>query len=501
MNRLAASLLSLATLAVAGVTGPAAAAPPGDEVALRVLGTYATGAFDEAAAEIIGYDAARHRAFVVNAMAGTLDVLDLSDPTTPTKVDTLSTPGANCVDVEDGLIAVAVQAPEKTDPGRVLFFDAATLAPRGSVPAGALPDMVTFSPNGQWVLTANEGEPSGYEDGDVDPAGSITVVDLRAGVDNATARTAGFTAWDGREDELRADGVRIFGPGASASQDLEPEYVAVSHDSRRAWVSLQENNAFAIVDIPSATVRDVVPLGLKDHALPENALDADDRDGIAIAPRPVLGMYQPDSVVTTRHRGRTYVVSANEGDAREYDGFEEEVRVKDLTLDQAVFAGAAVPGRLQVTSTSPQGPDGYTALQSFGARSISVWDEDGALVWDSGSALERLVAERDPAHFNSDEDLDNRSDAKGPEPEGLALGSVRGRTYAFVGLERISSIAVFDITDPTAPTVAGYASNRLGGDLGPEGLLFVPGDDSPNGKPLLLVGNEVSGTTTVWQVD
>lgn len=499
MMRLA--LASVAVLAAStAATLPATAAGPDDELELTVLGTYATGAHDEAAAEIVGYDAAAHRAFVVNAMAGTLDVLDIAEPTRPTRVATLSTPGANSVAVQDGLIAVAAQAVVKTDPGRVLFFDAASLEPRGGVATGALPDMVTFSPNGQWVLTANEGEPSGYEAGDVDPAGSVTVVDLRAGVARATARTAGFERWDGREDELRASGVRIFGPGASASQDLEPEYVAVSHDSKKAWVSLQENNALALVDIAGATVRDVVPLGLKDHSQPENALDADDKDGVQIRPRPVLGMYLPDSVVATEHRGRDYVISANEGDAREYDGFEEESRVKDLALDEAAFAGADVPGRLQVTTTSPHGPGGHTALHSFGARSISVWDDAGRLVWDSGSVLERLVAERDPAHFNSDEELDNRSDAKGPEPEGIALGKVRGREYAFVGLERISSIAVFDVTDPTAPTVAGYASNRLRGDLGPEGLLFVNGDDSPTGKPLLLVGNEVSGTTTVWQI-
>ena len=39
------------------------------------------------------------------------------------------------------------------------------------------------------------------------------------------------------------------------------------------------------------------------------------------------------------------------------------------------------------------------------------------------------------------------------------------------------------------------------GDLGPEGLVFIPAAQSPNGRPLLVVGNEVSGTTAVLQLN
>ncbi|HSO65633.1 MAG TPA: choice-of-anchor I family protein, partial [Ornithinibacter sp.] len=455
----AAATVPLAVAALAGGSTAAVASRPTQEVTLTPLGTYSTGAFDEGASEITAYDPGTHRVFVVNAQAGTVDVLDISDPTTPERVGRLDTPGVNSVAVHGGLVAVAEQAGERTDPGTVSFFDAESAAVLGRVTVGALPDMVTFTPNGDFALVANEGEPEGYCAGDVDPEGSVSVVDLRRGVSAATVRTAGFTAFDA--DDLRSQGVRVYGPGATAAQDLEPEYVTVSRNSRTAWVSLQEANALAKVDIRSATVTDVVPLGLKDHARRANSLDPSDRDGgIRIGRWPVKGLYQPDAIASYAVRGKEYVVTANEGDTRDYECFSEEARVSSLTLDPVAFPDAealtadSALGRLTVSTTSPEGPNGRTQLHVPGARSVSVRDAAGALVWDSGDALERLVAAREPAIFNANNDatgsFDTRSDNTGPEPEGLDLGRLRGRTYAFVGLERVSAIAVLDLTDPKA---------------------------------------------------
>ena len=520
--RRAALALALSAALVTPVGVGLATAAPGDDVTLTPLGTFSTGAFDEGASEIVAHDPATQRAFVVNAKAGTVDVLDISDPTTPTEVGSLDTPGANSVDVHDGLVVVAEQADDKTDAGSVSFFDAETLEAERTLTVGALPDMVTFTPDGQRVLVANEGEPEGYCDGQVDPVGSISVVDISGGVADARVRTAGFDAFDGRADELRAAGVRLFGPGATVSQDLEPEYIATSADGATAWVTLQEANAVAIVDVAGATVREIVPLGLKDHSVAGQGIDASDKDDeIAVDTHPVKGMYMPDGAVAyTAPAGGEYVVTANEGDAREYDCFAEEERVKDLDLDPTAFPDAEAVqadeslGRLTVTTTSPRGDEGYTELHSFGGRSVSILGADGSQVWDSGDALEQLVAERDPEHFNSGHDdndsFDSRSDAKGPEPEGLDIGAIGGSSYAFVGLERDSGIAVVDVTDPTGAEIVGYAKNRdfsgdpeagTAGDLGPEGVHFIPAVDSPTGEPLLLVGNEVSGTTTIWQVD
>ncbi len=280
---------------------------------LTPLGTYNTGAFDEGGSEIVAYDAKRHRAFSVNAQAGTVDVLDISDPRSPEKVGTLATPGANSVAVQGRTIAVAEQATDKTERGTVALFDTATLKLVKRVGAGALPDMVTLTEDGNWALVANEGEPEGYCDGQTDPQGSVSVIDLRRGAARATARTASFTKYDGKEAALRKAGIRIFGPGASASQDLEPEYVTVDRKRQTAYVTLQENNAVAVVDIRSAKVQKLLPLGLKNHSRRGQGLDpSDDDGGPKIGTWPVKGMYLPDSIASysarkvdlPRHRER-----------------------------------------------------------------------------------------------------------------------------------------------------------------------------------------------------
>jgi len=230
-------------------------------------------------------------------------------------------------------------------------------------------------------------------------------------------------------------------------------------------------------------------------------------------------MYMPDAIAAYSADGETYLVTANEGDARDYDGYGEEERLGDLVLDAAVFPNAAelqrdeALGRLRVSTVSvDQDGNGLVdRIAAFGARSFTIWDTAGNVVFDSGSALERITAEVLPEFFNSsgeNETSDERSDDKGPEPEALALGELGGRVYAFVGLERIGGILVWDITDPRSPFYVTYVNNRdftaaseSAGDLAPEGIVFVPAEESPIGEPLLLVANELSGTTTVWRIE
>lgn len=514
-----------AAFAVAQAPTASVAAPHRSVLSGTPIGTYAGGSFDESAAEIVAYAPAFERAFVVNAEDGTTDVLDLSDPSEPTLVGQLATPGVNSVDVRGRIVAVAQAAEDKTAPGTVAFFHARSLRQRGEVTVGALPDALTFTPDGRRVVVANEGEPEGYCNGQTDPVGSVSIIDLARGPARATVRTAGFAAFDGQEDALRAQGVRIYGPGASVSEDLEPEFVAIS--GRRAFVTLQENNALAVVDLVTAQVQAIRPLGLKDHEMEGAGLDPSDRDGgPAIGTWPVLGMYQPDGIASFRGKKGNFLITANEGDAREYDCLlddsraeqAEDERVKNLELDPTAFPDAAALqkdtalGRLGVSLFSPQDSEGeYTELHALGARSATIWSPGGDLVWDSGDLFERVTADLPSYNANNDEtdSADSRSDNKGPEPEGVVVGRVGGRMFAFVGLERTSAIVILDVTQPAQPRFQSLLTNRdeagdaeegTAGDLGPEGLEFVSATDSPNGKPLLLVGNEVSGTTTVWQL-
>ena len=495
---------------------------PDAEAVLTVLGTFETGAFDEGAAEINAYDPETQRLFVINANAVTVDILDLSDPSNPTQIDQIDATqygaGANSVAVKNGILAIAIENEIATDNGEVVFFDTDG-GFLGEVEVGALPDMVTFTPDGKKVLVANEGEP---DDG-IDPEGSISIIDLSNGVANATVDTADFTHFNGQEEALRAAGVRIF-PGVPFAQDAEPEYIAISPDGTQAFVTLQESNAVAVVNIAHAEVTDVIGLGAKDYSLPGNGIDASDRDdAINIANWPVFGLFMPDAIASYEAGGTTYFVTANEGDARD-----EDARVKDLVLDPTAFPNAAELqldenlGRLEVSTIDgdTDGDGDYDELYAYGARSFTIFDTQGNLIFDSGDEFEQITADRFPEFFNFTNDendsFDSRSDAKGPEPEGIVIGEVNGSTYAFVGLERIGGIMVYDITNPAEVSFVDYVNNRnfeveaqledgstnpAVGDLGPEGLTFVSPDDSPTGKALLAVSNEISGTTTIFEFE
>ena len=923
---------------------------------LRVLGTYSTG-LGPGAAEIVSYDKQSRRLFVINAAASSVDILDLRNPQAPSlvkRLDLAALGSPNSVDVHNGVLAIAIQAPVKTDVGTVAFYNTDGLA-LGTVKAGSLPDMLTFTPDGRTVLVANEAEPSGYGGAtDVDPEGAVSIVRVpqnkqewkKFGAGNV--RTVDFKQFNGQEAALRAKGIRIYGPGASAAQDFEPEYIAASADSRKAYVTLQENNAIAVVDIQKGKVTQLLPLGYKDYSatpavsasyewdnlptigrtvagqkmtlggfsglafegttrdgklkfithtdrgpnaeptgilrpfvlpqftprivrftldpdsgrfdlteqiefkrpdgkpltglpntaisadasqpyndevpvdlfghrlpldslggdfeaiviaddgsfwlgdeyrpaiyhfdtkgvllqryvpigthaaagkpvpapgvagefgiealpaaiaqrrqnrgvealaerdgklyafvqspirnpvslangalnalrnvrvvefdprtlatrqflyemdnpVPLNAsdtradkigdatatgngeflvverdddnvpaielssitkkvysfalgtatdisgvdivypvlrngvtvnlsldqmtaaelavvgvrgisktlhvdlaaagyasvqkveglallddgrlavindndfgvaqiqvdnttglfklapgympeavtlglidvpgLDASDRDSkISIRAWPLRGMYQPDAIAAYQAKGRTFLVTANEGDARDWPGFAEEARVSTLTLDGAVFPDAATLkaagnlGRHTVTKAlGDDGTDGdFEQLYTLGGRSFSIWSSTGAQVFDSGSQFERITGFAEPARFNASNDnanFDDRSDNKGPEPEGIAVGEIDGRTYAFIGLERVGGIMMYDVTEPSSPFFVDYLNNRdfaAGtGDLGPEGVHFISAHESPNGQPLVAVANEVSGTVTIYAV-
>lgn len=556
--------------------------PTPETIKLSVLGHYKTNIFAESAAEIPAYDAASKRLFVVNAQKGLVDVLDASKPEQPIHIaelsarDYLADSEVNSVAVQNGIVAIAVQAKNKTDAGLVVFFNAKDLSFMSKVAVGSLPDMLTFSPNGKTVLVANEAEPN--DDYSIDPEGSVSIIDIQD-IKQPKASIADFRAWNSQKADLMSKGVRIFGPNATVAQDLEPEYITISGDSKTAWVTLQENNAIARIDIAQQKVTDIYPLGYKDHGVMGNELDVSDRDSkIDIKTwTGLVGMYQPDSIANYQVNGQTYLVTANEGDSREWlkdedayfagnlaQGYVENIRMKHLFNSKGFNAEGDYPAHLQKIANGVKGAklnpvtfaycgatateagdcrkdgnlgrlniawnmgyqtnaDGspkldangrliYDKLYAYGARSFSIWNTQGQLVWDSGSEFENKISELFPNYFNTDHEavsLDDRSDNKGPEPEGITLGTIGAKTFAFIGLERMSGVMVYDITTTMQPKFVEYFTTRnfvetdsaKQGDLGPEGLIFIAAKDSPNGKPLLVVGNEVSGSTAIYQVN
>ncbi|MEK7256893.1 MAG: choice-of-anchor I family protein, partial [Bacteroidota bacterium] len=522
-----ANLEHILLIADDDVQAPATQANP--FISLRHVGSFA-GSPNGGSAEISAYDPASMRLFNTNITNNTLDILDFKNPVAAAYLSSIDLApyggGINSVAVKNGIVAAAVQGDSTAENGSVVFFDAATGAFLSQVTVGNLPDMITFNNDGTQVLTTNEGEPT--SDYSVDPLGSVSVIDLTGGVANLTdanVTTLTFESFDSEIDNLRAAGVRIFGVNATVGKDFEPEYVCVSPDNKTALVTLQENNAIATIDLENLQVIGIQALGYKDLSLPGNALDASDQaPGIFFANWDIKGMYQPDAIECFEAGGVTYAITANEGDSREYSALTEGARLSSLSLDPVAFPDATylkkneLLGRLNVTKATGD-TDGDGDLDKIyvpGGRSFSIWNTaTGALVWDSGNDLETITASDTTwgAYFNASNGttpaLKNRSDDKGPEPEGVTIAQIEGRTFAFICLERIGGVVLYEVTDPTAPEFIQYINTRNppsggqggGGDLGPESLIFIPKNESPNGRNLLVLSNEISGTVSVFQIE
>jgi hypothetical protein len=536
----------------------------GQDLQLKVIGTYATGTFGKSAAEIPAFCRKSRQLFVVNAESGSVNVFRLlaSGKLEPvTVLDAAADVGGrlgavNSVSIHNGKLAVAVEGKPATEKGVIAIYNTATLKLFGSVPVGALPDMVAFSPDGRWVVVANEGEPN--DDYTIDPEGTVSIIDFRNGWNGKTVRHVHFRDWnvggarEGELPKLKAGGLRFAGRvtlsvdpyqsrPATFAEDMEPEWVEISEDSTTAFVCLQENNAIAEIDLATAQVKRLIPLGYKDHGVVGNELDASDRDGgIHIRSWPgLMGVYQPDTIRLFETEGNRFLLTANEGDSRVRpyaDGmvagidegglYSDEAVISDWPLQGSVWEDLAGPeslGRLllvrDLVDANLDSEGCPTKLFSFGGRSFSIFDaRSGELVFDSGSDFERITAERYPKHFNASNDsttFDKRSRSKGPEPEGMAIGRIDNRTYAFIGLERIGGIMIYEISDPRKPRFVSYHNNRnfdvspvlddgssnpQAGDSGIEGLIFIAADESPTQTPLIVAGNETSGTTTVWSI-
>ncbi|TKC00396.1 choice-of-anchor I family protein [Pedobacter cryophilus] len=451
---------------------------------------------DVGAAEISAFDPQTKRLFVVNnGTVNKIDVLDFSDPTNIKVIATIPTLPyggvVNSVAVNDGKLAAAIESTNKQANGKVVVFKTSDYSEIKVIEVGALPDMITFSPDGKFILTANEGEPS--DDYANDPMGTISII----AVENYTVTTLNFTSFASQSATLKSKGFRIFGPSNDFAKDIEPEYITVSEDSKTAWVTLQENNGIAKVDLSTKTITSIFPLGFKDYNVAGNEIDPSDKDSkMSLTKWKVKGIYMPDAIAVLQSGGIPYLFTANEGDAREYAAFAEIKRVKDINLDATAFPDGATLrtdaqlGRLNITTTlgDTDGDGDFDALYSLGARSFSVWNgNDGNLVFDSKNELD---AKAISANFYDDA----RSDDKGAEPEGIAIGTVGNKKVAFIGMERVDAVAIYDVTVPSAPV---FLQIIKCGDA-PEGVLFIEAKNSPTKKSLLIVSSENDGVIKIY---
>ena len=502
----------------------------GKAINLEKIGGYDSGFSnkDGGVAEIISYDKMKNQAWVVNGATGKLDILSLDQVTggisEKMSAKSLDIPAiiakaapdfqygdmtSVAVHGEKGIVAVALQDVDYNKHGyaAILTTDGELLT---MIEAGCQPDNIVFTPDGRKILVANEGEPrEGIGEGIVDPAGSVTVITLDAAdVQKSTAVTVDFEVFDSQRETLIADGI-IMVKDNLPSVDFEPEYITAT--DQKAYIALQENNAIAVLDLNTKEYSGVYSLGYKDLSGEKDALDLVE-DGVYEAKTyDAVSAYMPDGIAVYETDGKTYILTANEGDAREWGDYCNEIKAT-VTATDGTEAEKVRVINAEVTDGLPEGK---TVL--YGARSFSIYrvDNDGLTqVFDSGNDFEVKTAGYFPAYFNISNDdnaFDSRSPKKGPEPESVVIGKVEGRTYAFVALERIGGIMVYDITHPEKADFCNYINTRdfsedpeavekLTGDIAPEGLAFIPAEDSHSATPVLLAAYEVSGTVGAYAV-
>lgn len=494
-----------------------------NNITLDYIGSFDPSGASSSTCEIVAHDPVSQRLFTISSVTKKLDIINFSNPTSLSivnSIDMSSYGGITSVAVKNGIVAVASPNTNEQLNGSVVFFDTnGTFLKQVSV--DALPDMITFTPDGNKVITANEGQPS--NDYTVDPEGTISIIDITGGIPSlsqANVTTLDFTAYNSTESTLIASGIRKVKSSSTLSQDFEPEYITISSDSQKAWVSIQENNAIAEINLNTNTITDIWPLGTKDVSIPGNGMDiSDNNNQTLIANWPIKAYYTPDGVANYNVGGTNYLVTANEGDEKEYTAFTERTTISAVALDITSFPNSTMlkannnAGRMRITNANgnTDADAAYEELYCLGSRSFSIFNaQTKALVYDSGDDFERYTA-LTPSISNlfnadhSDNTKKGRSRAKGPEPEGITLAQLNGSTFAFITLERVGGVMVYDITNPNDVKFVDYKNSRnvsaYGGDNGPEGVIFIKAENTTTGKNYIAVANEISGTISLFEVN
>lgn len=488
--------------------------------------TYQTNIFNDAGAQDIAWDKNSKHLFSINASLNMLEVYDLIDIAKPFKMASidLSTVISRPTSIAsfNGLVAVTGIGTSPQGSGKVLYFDNNGLLLK-QFSVGPMPKMVNFTPGGNHCLIVNEGIPT--DDYTIDPAGSISIINISIGINNVTQSgviTIPFTPLDSITINPL---VLTYGNNNQqlVSQDLEPEYISGNNSGTKAYVSLQENNAVMIIDIQSSSIDTVIGLGYLDRSIAGNGLDASDvNTAIDIKTYDRLfALYQPHAMEAFEVGGNQYLLSTNEGAPRQNTAYDEVNIVSSTILHPGKFSNISTLinsnnlGNLEVTrELGDNDGDGlFDSIYTFGTRSFSIWDENLQLLWDSGDEFEQIIALAHPNDFNSNNDDNNsfksQSDNLGPEPKAAAIGEVDGTLYAFIGMEKMGGFMVYDISDPLNPQFELYELNRdfsLAasdpdvGDLGIESIVFVPSTQSPTDFALVIVASPASGTFTIYQI-
>jgi len=520
-----------------------------NEATVKITEISAISLDGEGSGEIATFHPGSKRIFATNGVKNSIDIFDISNVAAPKKVGSLSLSpyGNDVTSVAAGrdVVVAAVLVTEtfsatgapSTPNGKLVVFDTNGKVLSSPDILGVLPDSVTFAPNGTTALVAIEGQPvcakddpatTAKEDTDYskasDPEGGVSIVDLT----NPAApvvKFAGFKQFN--VAQMKAKGIAVSSVVNNVAKDFEPEFITAV-DNKYAYVTIQEANAIGKLDIEAASFESVTRAF--ESKLSVTARDTSDRDSGA-GPRNyanVVGASQPDAIASFKVGSGHYFVTANEGDAREYTCLNDDQRGSSLKVDSRRFpnwstlSASAALGRAKVNPTigDRDGDGDIDTIHLRGSNSMTMY-RNGIALWDSGELLDQIqikafgVANINGSHsLSSDKSTMNyvgqdRSDDKGSEPEGVAVGMVGNTRVAILGLERMTALAVFDITQPRSPVFQEWlqmlpAKATPAKDVkhwSPEGIVFVSADKSPSGKALIITSYELSGSISIHQIE
>ena len=520
-----------------------------NEATVKITEISAISLDGEGSGEIATFHPGSKRIFATNGVKNSIDIFDISNVAAPKKVGSLSLSpyGNDVTSVAAGrdVVVAAVLVTEtfsatgapSTPNGKLVVFDTNGKVLSSPDILGVLPDSVTFAPNGTTALVAIEGQPvcakddpatAAKEDTDYskasDPEGGVSIVDLT----NPAApvvKFAGFKQFN--VAQMKAKGIAVSSVVNNVAKDFEPEFITAV-DNKYAYVTIQEANAIGKLDIEAASFESVTRAF--ESKLSVTARDTSDRDSGAGLRNyaNVVGASQPDAIASFKVGSGHYFVTANEGDAREYTCLNDDQRGSSLKVDSRRFpnwstlsANAAL-GRAKVNPTigDRDGDGDIDTIHLRGSNSMTMY-RNGIALWDSGELLDQIqikafgVANINGSHsLSSDKSTMNyvgqdRSDDKGSEPEGVAVGMVGNTRVAILGLERMTALAVFDITQPRSPVFQEWlqmlpAKATPAKDVkhwSPEGIVFVSADKSPSGKALIITSYELSGSISIHQIE
>lgn len=497
---------------------------------MNLLGTFSANIDTRTGAgEIISFDSATQRLFTTQSDGSSFGVnwFDFSNPSSPVAGGTIDFSnlyggGASQIDsltsvatdpLGRGFGAAAVVPTLNADYstlGRIGIFDTSTGTLLQTLDLGYHPDAVSFTPDGSKILVANEAEYVDIASGTNRPGG-ISVIDVSGitGQNKTTAIPALTQANVTTTDILGSNfpGLRYNSlPGAtnaaveSVDNNIEAEYITSRNG--KAYATLQENNAIGVYNLATNVWEAVIDMGTRDM----NNVDLTRRNGINLeATTPFKGIPMPDTIASFEVAGTTYLVTANEGDARGADDADVK-RVEDARADGDLAVSIdSKYDKLNISLIDGLNGDGKVVTPHvFGSRSFTIINADtGTVVFDSlnstATNLESIIANLDPAVWPEPIDVDNRSDDKGPEPEGLTVGTIDGKPMLFLAMERSDNVMMFDLSDPVNPVFVDI--QRAAGTEAPESLLFLENGKVPGfSGNLLLVAYEDTNNIAVFSV-